>query len=164
MTGTILIDSDGAVVGQVNGLSVYNLGDYMFGKPSRITVKTSMGKAGIINIEREVEMSGPIHNKGVYILAGYLRGQYAQDKPITMSASICFEQSYGGVDGDSASSTEIYGLLSSLSGLPLRQDHCGDRFGESEGRDSADRRRQRKDRGVLRCLQEQKGSPESRGS
>src|SRR5512136_2424972 len=120
--GTILIDSDGTVVGQVNGLSVYNLGDYMFGKPSRITVKTSMGKAGIINIEREVEMSGPIHNKGVYILAGYLRGRYAQDKPITMSASICFEQSYSGVEGDSASSTEIYGLLSSLTGLPLRQD------------------------------------------
>ncbi len=120
--GTILIDSDGVVVGQVNGLSVYNLGDYMFGKPSRITVKTSMGKAGIINIEREAEMSGPTHNKGVYILAGYLRGKYAQDKPITMSASICFEQSYGGVDGDSASSTEIYALLSSLSGLPLRQD------------------------------------------
>jgi len=120
--GTILIDSDGAVVGQVNGLSVYDLGDYMFGKPSRITVKTSMGKAGIINIEREAEMSGPTHNKGVYILAGYLRGKYAQDKPITMSASICFEQSYGGVDGDSASSTEIYALLSSLSGLPLRQD------------------------------------------
>jgi ATP-dependent Lon protease len=120
--GTILIDSDGMVVGQVNGLSVYNLGDYMFGKPSRITVKTSMGKAGIINIEREAEMSGPTHNKGVYILAGYLRGKYAQDKPITMSASICFEQSYAGVDGDSASSTEIYALLSSLSGLPLRQD------------------------------------------
>ncbi len=120
--GTILIDSDGMVVGQVNGLSVYNLGDYMFGKPSRITVKTSMGKAGIINIEREAEMSGPTHNKGVYILAGYLRGKYAQDKPITMSASICFEQSYGGVDGDSASSTEIYALLSSLSGLPIRQD------------------------------------------
>ncbi len=120
--GTILIDSDGMVVGQVNGLSVYNLGDYMFGKPSRITVKTSMGKAGIINIEREAEMSGPTHNKGVYILTGYLRGKYAQDKPLTMSASICFEQSYSGVDGDSASSTEIYALLSSLSGLPLRQD------------------------------------------
>lgn len=120
--GTILLDSDGMVVGQVNGLSVYNLGDYMFGKPSRITVKTSMGKAGIINIEREAEMSGPIHNKGVYILAGYLRGKYAQDKPLTMSASICFEQSYSGVEGDSASSTEIYGLLSSLSELPLRQD------------------------------------------
>jgi predicted ATP-dependent protease len=120
--GTILIDSDGMVAGQVNGLSVYNLGDYAFGKPSRITVKTSLGKAGIINIEREAEMSGPIHNKGVYILSGYLRDRYAQDKPITMSASICFEQSYGGVEGDSASSTELYALLSSLSGLPLRQD------------------------------------------
>jgi ATP-dependent Lon protease len=120
--GTILIDSDGAVPGQVNGLSVYNLGNYMFGKPSRITVKTAMGKGGIINIEREAEMSGPTHNKGVYILAGYLRGKYAQDKPINMSASICFEQSYGGVDGDSASSTEIYAILSSLAGLPLRQD------------------------------------------
>jgi ATP-dependent Lon protease len=120
--GTIMIDSDGAVTGQVNGLSVYSFGDHAFGKPSRITAKTSMGKAGIINIEREVEMSGPIHNKGVYILAGYLRDKYAQDKPITMSASICFEQSYSGVEGDSASSTELYALLSSLSGLPLRQD------------------------------------------
>jgi ATP-dependent Lon protease len=120
--GTIMIDSDGMVVGQVNGLSVYSFGDHAFGKPSRITSKTSMGKAGIINIEREVEMSGPIHNKGVYILAGYLRDRYAQDKPITMSASICFEQSYSGVEGDSASSTELYALLSSLSGLPLRQD------------------------------------------
>ncbi len=120
--GTLIIDSDGMVVGQVNGLSVYNLGDYAFGKPSRITVETSLGKAGIINIEREAEMSGPIHNKGVYILSGYLRSQYAQDKPITMSASICFEQSYSGVEGDSASSTELYALLSSLSGLPIRQD------------------------------------------
>jgi len=120
--GTIMIDSDGAVIGQVNGLSVYSFGDHAFGKPSRITAKTSMGKSGIINIEREVEMSGPIHNKGVYILAGYLRDRYAQDKPITMSASICFEQSYSGVEGDSASSTELYALLSSLSGLPLRQD------------------------------------------
>ncbi|MDI7259387.1 MAG: ATP-binding protein [Thermodesulfobacteriota bacterium] len=120
--GTIMIDSDGMVVGQVNGLSVYNLGDYAFGKPSRITVKTSLGKAGIINIEREAEMSGPIHNKGVYILSGYLRSQFAQDKPITMSASICFEQSYSGVEGDSASSPELYALLSSLSDLPIRQD------------------------------------------
>jgi ATP-dependent Lon protease len=120
--GTIMIDSDGMVLGQVNGLSVYTLGDHTFGKPSRITAKTSMGKAGIINIEREVEMSGPIHNKGVYILTGYLRDRYAQDKPITMSASVCFEQSYSGVEGDSASSTELYALLSSLSGLPLRQD------------------------------------------
>src|SRR4030066_1946964 len=109
--GTLIIDSDGMVVGQVNGLSVYSLGDYAFGKPSRITVKTSLGKAGIINIEREVEMSGPIHNKGVYILAGLLRDRYAQDKPITMSASICFEQSYSGVGGDSASSPELCPLL-----------------------------------------------------
>lgn len=120
--GMIMIDSDGTVVGQVNGLSVYNLGDYAFGKPSRITAKVAMGKAGIINIEREAELSGPTHNKGVFILAGYLRGKYAQDKPLAMSASICFEQSYSGVDGDSASSTEIYALLSSLSGVPLRQD------------------------------------------
>jgi ATP-dependent Lon protease len=120
--GMIMIESDGAEVGQVNGLSVYNLGDYAFGKPSRITAKVAMGKAGIINIEREAELSGPTHNKGVLILAGYLRGKYAQDKPLTMSASICFEQSYGGIDGDSASSTEIYSLLSSLSGIPLRQN------------------------------------------
>ncbi len=120
--GIILIDSDGTAVGQVNGLSVYSMGDHAFGKPSRITAKTSMGKAGIINIEREVDMSGPIHNKGVYILSGYLRGKYAQDKPITMSASLCFEQSYSGVEGDSASSTEIYALLSSIAGIPLRQD------------------------------------------
>jgi len=120
--GVVMIDSDGAVVGQVNGLSVYNLGDYAFGKPSRITAKVAMGKAGIINIEREAELSGPTHNKGVLILAGYLRGKYAQDKPLAMSASICFEQSYGGVDGDSASSTEVYSLLSSLAGISLRQD------------------------------------------
>jgi lon-related putative ATP-dependent protease len=120
--GMIMVDSDGSVVGQLNGLSVYNLGDYSFGKPSRITAKVAMGKAGIINIEREAELSGPTHNKGVFILSGYLRGKYAQDKPLTMSASICFEQSYGGVDGDSASSTEIYALLSGLSEIPLRQD------------------------------------------
>ncbi len=120
--GQIMIDTEGTAVGQVNGLSVFDMGDYAFGRPSRITAKTSMGKAGVINIEREVEMSGPIHNKGVYILSGYLRGKYAQDKPLNMSASLCFEQSYSGVEGDSASSTEIYALLSSLSDLPIRQD------------------------------------------
>ncbi|VBB45556.1 putative ATP-dependent protease [uncultured Desulfatiglans sp.] len=119
--GTLMIDVDGAVVGQVNGLAVYSLGDYMFGKPSRITASTSMGRAGIINIEREADLSGSTHNKGMLILAGYLRKKYAQDKPLTMSASIAFEQSYGGVDGDSASSTEIYALLSSLSGVPIKQ-------------------------------------------
>ena len=120
--GAIMIDADGAVVGQVNGLSVYDMGDYAFGKPSRITAKTSMGRAGIINIEREAKLSGKTHDKGVLILEGYFRGKYAQNKPLTMSASICFEQSYGGVDGDSASSTEIYAILSSIADLPLRQD------------------------------------------
>ncbi len=120
--GTIMIDADGMVVGQVNGLSVYDMGDYAFGKPSRITAKTSMGRAGIINIEREAKLSGKTHDKGVLILEGYFRGKFAQNKPLTVSASICFEQSYGGIDGDSASSTEIYAILSSLANLPLRQD------------------------------------------
>jgi predicted ATP-dependent protease len=120
--GSLLVDTDGAVVGQVNGLSVYQMGEHEFGKPSRITAKTSMGRAGIINIEREADLSGPSHNKGVLILAGYLRAQFAQDKPLVLSASIAFEQSYAGVDGDSASSTEVYALLSSLSGTPLRQE------------------------------------------
>jgi lon-related putative ATP-dependent protease len=120
--GTILIDTEGAVVGQVNGLSVYDMGQFMFGKPARITARTAMGRAGVINIEREADMSGPSHNKGVLILGGYLRGKYASKRPLSLSASLAFEQSYGGVDGDSASSTEVYALLSSLSGLPLRQD------------------------------------------
>jgi ATP-dependent Lon protease len=119
--GTLMIDMEGEVVGQINGLSVYSLGDHMFGKPSRITASTSMGRAGIINIERESDLSGSTHNKGIMILGGYLRKKYAQDKPLTMSASIAFEQSYGGVDGDSASSTEIYALLSSLSNVPIKQ-------------------------------------------
>ena len=120
--GSILIDTSGAVVGQVNGLAVYSLGQFAFGKPSRITARTSVGRAGVINIEREADLSGQTHNKGVLILGGYLRGQYAKDKPFSLSASIAFEQSYGGVDGDSASSTEVYAILSALSGLPLRQD------------------------------------------
>ena len=119
--GSIMIDTDGAKVGQINGLAVYSMGDIMFGKPSRITVATSMGKAGIINIEREADLSGSTHNKGVLILGGYLRKMFAQDKPLAMSASIAFEQSYSGVDGDSASSTEMYALLSSLSGVPIKQ-------------------------------------------
>jgi lon-related putative ATP-dependent protease len=120
--GTILIDTQGAVVGQVNGLSVYDMGQFMFGKPARITARTSMGRAGVINIEREADLSGPTHNKGVLILGGYLRGKYATRRPMSLTASIAFEQSYGGVDGDSASSTEVYAVLSSLSGLPIRQD------------------------------------------
>jgi lon-related putative ATP-dependent protease len=120
--GVILIDSEGASIGQVNGLSVYDMGEYAFGKPTRITAKTAMGKTGIINIEREADLSGRTHSKGVLILAGYLRGKYAQDKPLTLTASLCFEQSYSGVDGDSASSAEVYAILSSLARLPLRQD------------------------------------------
>lgn len=120
--GILLIDSEGTKVGQVNGLSVYSLAEYAFGRPTRITAKTSMGKSGIINIEREADLSGRTHNKGVLILGGYLRGKYAQDKPLTISASLAFEQSYSGVDGDSASSTEIYAILSSLANLPLRQE------------------------------------------
>ena len=119
--GTLKIDVTGGVVGQVNGLAVFSLGDHMFGKPSRITVSTAMGRAGVINIERQADLSGNTHNKGVLILGGYMRQKYAQDKPLTMSASIAFEQSYSGVDGDSASSTEIYALLSSLSEVPIKQ-------------------------------------------
>jgi predicted ATP-dependent protease len=106
----------------VNGLSVYDLGDYMFGKPSRITARTALGNAGVINIEREADMSGRTHNKGVLILAGFLRGRYGSEHPLAMSASLCFEQSYGGVDGDSASSAELYAILSSVGGIALRQD------------------------------------------
>ncbi len=120
--GSIMIDTTGSVVGQVNGLSVYDVGEHSFGKPSRITARTSLGRAGIINIEREAELSGPTHNKGVAIISGYLRSRFAQKKPLVMDASVTFEQSYGGVDGDSASSTEIYAILSSLSDVPLRQD------------------------------------------
>ncbi|MBP1767727.1 MAG: lon [Candidatus Aminicenantes bacterium] len=120
--GTVLIDTEGREVGQVNGLSVYDMGQFAFGKPTRITAKTAVGRAGVINIEREADLSGPTHNKGVLILGGYLRGKYAQRKPFSLSASIAFEQSYGGIDGDSASSTEVYAILSSLSRLPLRQD------------------------------------------
>ena len=119
--GTIMVDVKGAVAGQVNGLSVYDLGIFSFGRPSRITAKTFLGRRGVINIERESQLSGPIHNKGVLILSGYLGWKYAQDKPLSLSASICFEQSYSGVEGDSASSTELYAILSGLSDLPLEQ-------------------------------------------
>jgi lon-related putative ATP-dependent protease len=120
--GTIMVDTQGAVVGQVNGLAVLELGDYAFGRPSRITASTFQGRAGVMNIEREAKLSGRIHDKGVLILSGFLGGRYAQDKPLSLSASIAFEQSYEGVEGDSASSAELYVLLSSLAELPIRQD------------------------------------------
>jgi lon-related putative ATP-dependent protease len=119
--GTLLVDVDGDAVGQVNGLAVIDLGDCRFGKPSRITAKTYMGKSGVLDIERESKMSGKIYDKGVLILSGYLGAKYAQNQPLSLAASLCFEQSYEGIDGDSASSTEIYALLSSLSQIPIRQ-------------------------------------------
>jgi predicted ATP-dependent protease len=118
----ILIDTEGAVVGQINGLAVYDLGDFSFGRPSRITARTYLGKQGVINIERESRLSGRIHDKGVLIMSGYLGHRYAQDKPLSMSATICFEQSYEGVEGDSASLAETCAILSELADLPLRQD------------------------------------------
>jgi predicted ATP-dependent protease len=119
--GTIMIDTKGAVIGQVNGLSVYSLGDISFGKPSRITCQTYLGRSGVINIERESHLSGSTHDKGVLILSGYLGAKFAQDYPLSLSASLCFEQSYDGIDGDSASSTELYAILSSLSDTPIKQ-------------------------------------------
>ena len=119
--GKLLIDIEGEVVGQINGLSVFDAGDYLFGRPSRITAMTFMGKEGVINIERESEMTGQIHDKGLLILGGFLGGRYAQNHPLALSASLCFEQLYSGIDGDSASSTELFALLSSLAGLPIRQ-------------------------------------------
>ena len=118
---TLLINTKGTLVGELNGLTVMTIGDYTFGKPAKITVNTYTGKGGVVNIEREVELSGSTHSKGVYILSGYLGEMFAQDIPLCLTASICFEQLYNGVDGDSASSTELYGLLSSLSGIPIKQ-------------------------------------------
>ncbi len=118
----IFIDTTGARAGQVNGLAVLEIGGYAFGKPTRITASVSLGKSGLINIEREANLSGRFHDKGMQIIGGYLRRTFAQDKPLSLSASICFEQSYSGVDGDSASSTEIYALLSALADLPISQE------------------------------------------
>ncbi len=118
---SILINTSGFEVGEINGLTVLSFGDYTFGKPAKITVNTYAGKEGIVNIEREVELSGSSHSKGVLILTGYLGQMFAQEFPLCLNASICFEQLYNGVDGDSASSTELYALLSSLSDLPINQ-------------------------------------------
>jgi predicted ATP-dependent protease len=118
----VFIDTEGERVGQVNGLSVLEIGGYAFGKPVRITASVALGKVGIINIEREANLSGRFHDKGVQIISGFLRRTFSQDKPLSLAASLCFEQSYSGVDGDSASSTEIYALLSALSDCPIRQD------------------------------------------
>jgi predicted ATP-dependent protease len=122
LDGDVIIDTDGEAVGQINGLTILQLGDYSFGQPSRITARVYVGQTDVVQIEREVEMTGPIHDKGVLILRGYLGSTYAQDFPLTMAASLTFEQNYGGVEGDSASSTELYALMSALSGYAIRQD------------------------------------------
>jgi lon-related putative ATP-dependent protease len=118
---TIYIDTEGEAVGQVNGLSVLTIGGFSFGGPTRITAQVQLGSGKVLNIEREVELSGPIHSKGVLILSGFLGGRYAQDSPLSLSASLVFEQSYSGVEGDSASSTELYALLSAIGEVPLAQ-------------------------------------------
>jgi lon-related putative ATP-dependent protease len=118
----ILIDTDGVAVGQINGLSVMSVGDFTFGAPSRLTASIGLGKEGVIDLQREAKLGGPIHTKGVLILCGYLTDKYAQDKPLSLSARIAFEQSYGMVEGDSASSTELYALISALSGVPIKQN------------------------------------------
>ena len=118
---TLLINTAGSNVGEINGLTIMSIGDYTFGKPVKITANTYMGKTGVVNIEREVALSGSSHSKGVLILSGYLGEMFAQDIPLSLTASICFEQLYNGVDGDSASSTELYAILSSLSGVPIKQ-------------------------------------------
>ena len=121
MRDTILIDTTSERIGQINGLAVYSLGERSFGRPSRITARVRMGKGEVIDIEREVEMGGPIHSKGVLILSGFLGARYAPERPLSLSATLVFEQSYSGVEGDSASSAELYALLSAISGVPIRQ-------------------------------------------
>lgn len=119
--GTLIINIEGSRIGELNGLAVYQVGDHQFGKPVRITAKTFMGEKGLVNIEREIHLSGQIHSKGVLTLNGYLGAQYAQDKPLSLSASLTIEQSYSGIEGDSASSAELYALLSSLAEVPIQQ-------------------------------------------
>ncbi len=119
--GTLLIDIDGEKVGQINGLAVMGTGEYSFGKPSKITASTYNGRRGVINVEREIKQSGSIHDKGVLILGGYLGSRYGKEKPLSITTSITFEQNYNGVDGDSASSTELYAIISSISNIPIKQ-------------------------------------------
>ncbi|MFM7773872.1 MAG: Lon protease family protein, partial [Candidatus Kapaibacterium sp.] len=120
--GTVLIDTSGRRIGQINGLTVYSTGLISFGKPARISVTTGAGASGLVNIEREADFSGNIHTKGVYIIGGLLRRLFAQRRPLALTATIAFEQSYGGIDGDSASAAEMYALISSLSGIPIQQN------------------------------------------
>jgi predicted ATP-dependent protease len=121
LRGTLLVSTAGSAIGQINGLSVMQLGEHAFGHPTRITARVRMGRGEVVDIEREVELGGPLHSKGVMILAGYLGGRYSRDHPLSLRASLVFEQSYAGVDGDSASAAELIAMLSALAGLPIRQ-------------------------------------------
>ena len=151
--GTIHISTEGGATGQVNGLAVLQIGDYSFGKPSRITARVSVGRGQVVNIERETKLSGRIHDKGFMILTGYLQGKYGGDKPLSLGASVGFEQSYSEVDGDSASSTELYALLSELSGLPISQSIAVTGSVNQAGEVQAIGGATQKNRGLLRCLQ-----------
>ena len=144
-----MLDFDGERVGQINGLSVLDLGDYAFGRPVRITATAGPGRGALLSIERETELSGQIHDKGFLTLSGYLRGRYGGERRIALGATLTFEQSYDHIDGDSAASAELYALLSELAGVPLQPGHRGDRVGQPARRGSGDRRRQREDRGLL---------------
>ena len=155
LEGTLIIDTEGAKVGQVNGLAVLDMGDYSFGKPSRITASTYAGKAGVINIERETKMSGRIHEKAILIITHYIGSTYARKKAISFTASITFEQLYDMVEGDSATCAELYVILSSLSGIALKQNHRCHRFHGPKRRCTADRRGERKNRRVFRTLQDE---------
>jgi predicted ATP-dependent protease len=120
--GTLVVHIKGSSIGQINGLAVLDVGGYSFGRPSRVTATVAAGQVGVVNIERESRMSGSTHDKGMMILSGFMRSRFGQTQPIAMSAAICFEQSYSGIDGDSASSTELYALLSALAEVPIRQE------------------------------------------
>ena len=150
--GIVLVDTEGAKVGQINGLSVLQLGSFSFGRPSRITARVRMGSGRVTDIEREAKLGGPLHSKGVMILWGFLAGRYALDVPLALAATLVFEQSYGGVDGDSASSAELYALLSALVGRADQAVAGRDRLRQPVGRGAGHRRRQREDRGLLRRL------------
>ena len=151
----MLVDTEGAAVGRINGLSVIQLGAFSFGRPSRITARVRVGSGRVTDIEREAKLGGPLHSKGVMILWGLLAGRYALDVPLALAATLVFEQSYGGVDGDSASSAELYALLSALAGGADQAVAGGDRLGQPAGRGAGHRRRQREDRGLLRYLPRQ---------
>ena len=150
--GIVLVDTEGAQVGQINGLSVLQLGSFAFGRPSRITARVRLGAGRVTDIEREVKLGGPLHSKGVMILWGFLAGRYALDVPLALAATLVFEQSYGGVDGDSASSAELLCAAVGAVGAAHQAVAGGDRLHQPVGRGAGDRRRQREDRGLLRHL------------